>query len=59
MLKCQSYLIFRWGTVKLVYLQKGKELALATSAYNITHLLDGVFAKKNPMCFVSRFFLPV
>ena len=47
MLECQSYLIFRWGTVKLVYLQKGKELALATSAYNITHLLDGVFAKKS------------
>ena len=47
MSKRQCYLIFRWGTVKLVYLQKGKELALATSAYNITHLLDGVFKKKS------------
>ena len=44
--KCQGYLIFNWETLILVNVLKDQELAVATSAFISTDILEAVYEKK-------------
>ena len=45
--KCQSYLIFNWETLILVNVLKDQELAVPTSAFISTDILETVYEKKS------------
>ena len=45
--KCQGYLIFNWETLILVNVLKDQELAVATSAFISTDILEAVYEKKS------------
>ena len=44
--KCQGYLIFNWETLILVNVLKDQELAVPTSAYISTDIIETVYEKK-------------
>ena len=55
--KCQGYLIFNWETLILVNVLKDQELAVATSAFISTDILEAVYEKKSDVicsCFPPR-----
>ena len=45
--KCQGYLIFNWETLILVNVLKDQELAVPTSAFISTDILETVYEKKS------------
>ena len=45
--KCQGYLIFNWETLFLVNVLKDQELAVQTSAFISTDILETVYEKKS------------
>ena len=45
--KCQGYLIFNWETLILVNVLKDQELAVPTSAFISTDILEAVYEKKS------------
>ena len=45
--KCQDYLIFNWETLILVNVLKDQELAVPTSAFISTDILEAVYEKKS------------
>ena len=45
--KCQGYLIFNWETLILVNVLKDQELAVPTSAFISTDMLETVYEKKS------------
>ena len=45
--KCQGYLIFNWETLILVNVLKDQELAVPTSAYISTDIIETVYEKKS------------
>ena len=50
--KCQGYLIFNWETLILVNVLKDQELAVPTSAFISTDILEAVYEKKSDViCF--------
>ena len=45
--KCQGHLIFNWETLILVNVLKDQELAVPTSAFISTDILETVYEKKS------------